>query len=61
MSGARSLALAVSIKLYIAALDSAPYNHPINQSLVVYNGVELELSNGVNAISYDKLAPALQH
>lgn len=39
----------------------AANNHPLNQSLVVYNGVELELSNGVNAISYDKLAPALQH
>ncbi len=39
----------------------AANSHPLNQSLVVYNGVELELSNGVNAISYDKLAPALQH
>lgn len=39
----------------------AANNHPLNQSWVVYNGVELELSNGVNAISYDKLAPALQH
>ena len=39
----------------------AANNHPLKQSLVVYNGVELELSNGVNAISYDKLAPALQH
>ena len=39
----------------------AANNHPLNQSLVVYNGVELELSNGVNAISYDKLAPVLQH
>ena len=39
----------------------AANNHPLNKSLVVYNGVELELSNGVNAISYDKLAPALQH
>ena len=36
-------------------------NHPLKQSLVVYNGVELELSNGVNAISYDKLAPTLQY
>ena len=34
----------------------AANSHPLNQSLVVYNGVELELSNGVNAISYDKLA-----
>jgi uncharacterized protein len=34
----------------------AANNHPLNQSWVVYNGVELELSNGVNAISYDKLA-----
>ena len=39
----------------------AANSHPLNQSLVVYNGVELELSNGVSAISYDKLAPALQH
>jgi len=39
----------------------AANNHPLNQSWVVYNGVELELSNGVNEISYDKLAPALQH
>ena len=39
----------------------AANSHPLNQSLVVYNGVALELSNGVNAISYDKLAPALQH
>ena len=39
----------------------AANNHPLNQSWVVYNGAELELSNGVNAISYDKLAPALQH
>ena len=39
----------------------AANNHPLNKSLVVYNGVELELSNGVNAISYDKLATALQH
>ena len=39
----------------------AANSHPLNQSLVVYNGAELELSNGVNAISYDKLAPALQH
>jgi uncharacterized protein len=39
----------------------AANSHPLNQSWVVYNGVELELSNGVNAISYDKLAPALQH
>ena len=38
----------------------AANSHPLNQSLVVYNGVELELSNGVNAISYDKLAPALE-
>ena len=34
----------------------AANSHPLNQSWVVYNGVELELSNGVNAISYDKLA-----
>ena len=34
-------------------------NHPLHQSLVVYNGVELQLSNGVNAISYNKLVPAL--
>ena len=39
----------------------AAHSHPLNQSLVVYNGVALELSNGVNAISYDKLATALQH
>ena len=39
----------------------AANSHPLNQSLVVYNGVALELSNGVNAISYDKLATALQH
>ena len=39
----------------------AANSHPLNQSLVVYNGVALELSNGINAISYDKLAPALQH
>ena len=39
----------------------AANSHPLNQSLVVYNGAELELSNGVNAISYDKLATALQH
>jgi len=38
----------------------ATNNHALNQSLVVYNGVELQLSNGVNAISYDKLALALQ-
>ena len=37
----------------------AANSHPLNQSLVVYNGVELELSNGVNAISYNKLVPAL--
>ena len=34
-------------------------NHPLHQSLVVYNGVELQLSNGVNAIPYNKLVPAL--
>jgi predicted AAA+ superfamily ATPase len=34
----------------------AANNHPLNQSWVVYNGVELELSNGVNAMSYDNLA-----
>ena len=39
----------------------AANNHPLNHSWVVYNGAELELSSGVNAISYDKLAPALQH
>ena len=37
----------------------ATNNHPLHQSLVVYNGVELQLSNGVNAISYNKLVPAL--
>lgn len=38
----------------------AANNHPLDQSLVVYNGVELKLSNSVNAISYDKLVSALK-
>ena len=37
----------------------AANNHPLNQSLVVYNGVELQFSNSVNALFYDKLVPAL--
>jgi predicted AAA+ superfamily ATPase len=37
----------------------ATNNHPLHQSLVVYNGVEFQLSNGVNAISYNQLVPAL--
>ena len=31
--------------------------HPLNQSLVVYNGGEFQLSDIVNALSYDKLVP----
>jgi uncharacterized protein len=38
----------------------ATNNHPLYKSLVVYNGTELQLSNGVEAISYDNIVPALQ-
>jgi len=38
----------------------ATNNHPLYKSLVVYNGIELQLSNGVEAISYDNIVPALQ-
>jgi uncharacterized protein len=38
----------------------ATNNHPLYKSLVVYNGTELQLSNGVEAISYDNVVPALQ-
>jgi len=38
----------------------ATNNHPLYKSLVVYNGTELKLSNGVEAISYDNVVPALQ-
>lgn len=32
----------------------AANNHPLHKSFVVYNGTEIELSNGVRAVSYDR-------
>jgi hypothetical protein len=37
----------------------AANNHPLQKSLVVYNGIEIELSNGVRAVSYDRCEDAL--
>jgi predicted AAA+ superfamily ATPase len=37
----------------------AANNHPLQKSLVVYSGIEIELSNGVRAVSYDRCEDAL--
>jgi len=40
-------------------LSFATNNHSFHKSLVVYNGAELQLSNGVSAIPYHRLSYAL--
>ena len=37
----------------------AANNHPLHKSLVVYNGTEIEFSNGVRAVSYDRCEDAM--
>ena len=43
----------------IQLIKFAANNHPLQKSLVVYSGIEIELSNGVRAVSYDRCEDAL--